>query len=682
MEEQTEHAIVCNNLSISAISTATRKPIHLLRHFTAKFVPGQVVGILGPSGCGKTSLLKCLHSCKPAESHQLFFHSKTLTSNLARRHFAYLPQEDVLPPFVTVFEYLLFCSKLYEPSLTYRMCVTGVEYLLQKLMLETCAHVLISQISGGQKRRVSVCSVFIRSGRLKDSNGRSFIHALLLDEPLTGLDSSSAAAMMTELSRTSRGIHLKPNQPKRIVLLSLHQPTKRLFQTLDYVIILGSQQRELFSGTRLEAENIFQPSIGSTVAEIALSVASTIKREDLHGGGGSSGGAGSKRKNNSIQTVSSSLSSSFVPYSDSLNDVENGSSVQSAASTTSTSTAVETELEYLEYHSIVERARKKIKSWKERNKSKRSTGVTATTKLPLTDLPSNVLTASFFRQFFILSQRAYFRLVRKPLLLRLHIIMTLVFSFIICLLWNDVGSKSNFEGLHNRMGCLFFMVCFFGFSSLSALTLFLDERSLFIRERNNYLYNTNIYILVAILFDIVPLRILPPILMGVIVYHPVGLRRDPIETFPRFVALLVLANTGFACASYFIGSITSTTSVATFSGGLFMLIFLAFGGVFLSLKSLPLTMAWMPYLTPSKFAYDGLIKNELVNVTFSIGTGTIIPFIGELKANVRGDQILDKMGFSISRYQPISIDIISLLVIPLLYIILTWFIVKWCHKDR
>ena len=37
-----------------------------------------------------------------------------------------------------------------------------------------------------------------------------------------------------------------------------------------------------------------------------------------------------------------------------------------------------------------------------------------------------------------------------------------------------------------------------------------------------------------------------------------------------------------------------------------------------SLKSIPDMLAWVPYVTPSKFAYDGLIKNELCNGTWSL----------------------------------------------------------------
>ena len=639
------------------------------------------MGLLGPSGCGKTSLLECLHSCTPTSSHQLFYNSQPLTSTLARTHFAYLPQEDVLPSYMTVSEYLLFCAQLYEPSLTSVMCVNGVAYLLQRLDLEQCAQVSIDQISGGQKRRVSVCSVLIRSGRLKDSQGRRMIRALLLDEPLTGLDSTTAVSMMTELKRTSRGLHPKPQQPQRIVIMSLHQPTKRIFKQLDYLIILGAQQNLLFSGTRQEAEDMFRPTIGTTVAEIALSVASTV-RWDLHGGG---------EKVHDEQTDLEKAHRERCGSFDQKN--KEGLEAHSPDSTTE-----------LDYDWVVERARKKLGLWNGVQFTNPTT-TNPTTTNPTT-FPTTVAVAaasarpttaaSYYHQCTLLSRRACFRLLRKQLLLRLHIAITIVFSIVVCLLWSPTTKMdshsttlmvkpsnnkptNDFEDLHNRMGCLFFMVSFFGFSSLSALTTFLDERPLFMKERHSSLYNINVYVFVEILFDLIPLRILPPLIMGCIIYYPVQLRTDPVETFPRFLILLVLANTGFACASLFIGSMASKTSVATFSGGLFMLGFLAFGGVFLSLKNIPSMLAWMPYLTPSKFAYDGLVKNELVNVTFSIGTGTVIPGIGELKANVRGDQILDRMGFDISRYTPISVDIGALFVVPLGYLFCTWLVVKFRH---
>ena len=54
-----------------------RNDISVISDFSLNIYSSSVTNIYGRNGSGKTSLLKCLHSCKPAESHQLFFHSKT-----------------------------------------------------------------------------------------------------------------------------------------------------------------------------------------------------------------------------------------------------------------------------------------------------------------------------------------------------------------------------------------------------------------------------------------------------------------------------------------------------------------------------------------------------------------------------------------------------------------------------
>ena len=668
-------SVSCANLTVTTTSTLTRKQITLLKSFTARFDPGKIYGILGASGCGKTSLLQALYRCQPTESHQLWYASQPLTKKIARQIFAYLPQLDLCPGYLTVSEYLVFCAALNEPHLTKAACSGGVDYLLQRLQLQNCANVNIRHISGGQKRRVSICSILIRSGRLKDSDGRQQIRALLLDEPLTGLDSNTAVSVMSELKRTARGVHPKPDQLQRIILMSLHQPTTRLFSQLDYVVLLGTHQRLLFFGTRAEAEEMFRPSIGTTVAEIALSVAAAASAAatSAAASAAATSAATSAAASASVSAAASASASAHKQHEQhEQHDLTTTHHLEEAETGNG---SVRKDSLSNDFSSVVDRARRRLKLWKSGPLVRNEHSITIA-------LPKNVIMPSFSRQIHELSTRAGFRLARKPILFRLHALMTLVFSFVICLLWSNVSQKSNFESLHNRMGCLFFMVSFFGFSSLSALTTFLEERALFIRERRAFLYNVHVYVLVEILFDIVPLRILPPMLMAAIVYYPVGLRTEPAATIPRFVLLLVLANTSFASASLCIGALSSKTSVATFSGGLFMLLFLAFGGVFLSLKSLPESLAWMPYLTPSRFAYDGLVKNELVNVTFQIGTGTVVPGLGEITTNIRGDQILEKLGFEVSRFQPIGVDVMALFIVPLLYLAVTWCIVKLSHIER
>ena len=57
----------------------------------------------------------------------------------------------------------------------------------------------------------------------------------------------------------------------------------------------------------------------------------------------------------------------------------------------------------------------------------------------------HVLTPGYFLQLSLLSSRSYKRLFRKPTLLRLHFVVTLIFSLIICMLWSELNKQTDFE---------------------------------------------------------------------------------------------------------------------------------------------------------------------------------------------------------------------------------------------
>ena len=66
-----------------------------------------------------------------------------------------------------------------------------------------------------------------------------------------------------------------------------------------------------------------------------------------------------------------------------------------------------------------------------------------------------------------------------------------------------------------------------------------------------------------------------------------------------------------------------------------------------SLKSIPDMLAWAPYVTPSKFAYDGLIKNELCNGTL------VFPKCTEMKEKKKKEE--ERFFFSVSALQSFSL---------------------------
>lgn len=125
------------------------------------------------------------------------------------------------------------------------------------------------------------------------------------------------------------------------------------------------------------------------------------------------------------------------------------------------------------------------------------------------------------------------------------------------------------------MGIFFFILAIFGFGSLSTLNAFSAERLLFIRERANGYYSPITYFSAKLLFDIIPLRVLPPFLLGAIIYNPVGLVPTA-ESFWKFILVLVLFNLTASSSVLLLGVTIENVGIANLAGSLVMLFKLVF----------------------------------------------------------------------------------------------------------
>ena len=154
------------------------------------------------------------------------------------------------------------------------------------------------------------------------------------------------------------------------------------------------------------------------------------------------------------------------------------------------------------------------------------------------------------------------------------------------------GLTDDLKGFQNRLGFFFFLLALFGFSTLTSLTTFATERLLFVRERAKGYYNPLAYYLAKVVFDIVPLRILPPAIMGCIVYPMTGLVPTAPEFF-KFMLFLVLFNLAAAMICLFIGICVRNQGVANLLGVLVMLFSLLFGGFLLNHETIPRGLLWL-----------------------------------------------------------------------------------------
>ncbi|KAF2476495.1 uncharacterized protein BDR25DRAFT_252534 [Lindgomyces ingoldianus] len=240
-------------------------------------------------------------------------------------------------------------------------------------------------------------------------------------------------------------------------------------------------------------------------------------------------------------------------------------------------------------------------------------------------------------QFIILSKRTWRNLYRNPMLMLTHYAIAIVLAVFLGFLF--YGLTDDIKGFQNRLGLFFFVLALFGFSTLTILTVFAPERLLFTRERAKGYYSPISYFAAKVIFDIVPLRLIPPIILGVIVYPMTGLVPAWHE-FLKFILFLVLFNLAAAAIFLFIGIVFRNNGVANLIGVLVMLFSLLFSGFFLNKESIPAAAKWLQSLSIFHYAFEGLIVNEVHYLS-------LVDHKYGLDIEVPGSAILSSFGFNV-----------------------------------
>jgi ABC-type multidrug transport system ATPase subunit/ABC-type multidrug transport system permease subunit len=208
------------------------------------------------------------------------------------------------------------------------------------------------------------------------------------------------------------------------------------------------------------------------------------------------------------------------------------------------------------------------------------------------------------RQFLILSLRTWRNLYRNPMLMLTHYAIAIILAVLSGYLF--YGLTDDIPGFQNRLGLSFFILALFGFSTLTSLTVFSSERLLFIRERANGYYSPVTYFAAKVIFDIVPLRLLPPILTGIIVYPMAGLVPAWPEFF-KFLLILILFNLSASSICLFIGIIVKDGGVANLIGSLVMLFSLLFSGFLLNRESIPKAALWLQSVSLFQLSFRSIV---------------------------------------------------------------------------
>ncbi|MFJ1704741.1 FHA domain-containing protein [Kitasatospora sp. NPDC088346] len=150
-----------------------------------------LLAVAGPSGAGKSTLLNALTGLRPADRGTVRYDGRDLYRDYAelRQRIGLVPQDDILHTQLQVRQALRYAAELRFPGDTLPAeRAARVEEVIGELGLGKRADQVISSLSGGQRKRVSVALELLTKPSL-----------LFLDEPTSGLDPGMDRSVMQML---------------------------------------------------------------------------------------------------------------------------------------------------------------------------------------------------------------------------------------------------------------------------------------------------------------------------------------------------------------------------------------------------------------------------------------------------------------------------------------------------
>ena len=153
--------------------------------------PGEVLGLVGPNGAGKTTTLRAIAGIIAPTRGRVAIAGHDLATRAveAKRQLAFIPDEPQLFEYLTVEEHLRFVARLYGVG----DATDRIRPLLEELQLVEKQRALPTELSRGMRQKLAIAC-----GLLHDPA------ALVLDEPLTGLDPAGMRRMRETIAARAR----------------------------------------------------------------------------------------------------------------------------------------------------------------------------------------------------------------------------------------------------------------------------------------------------------------------------------------------------------------------------------------------------------------------------------------------------------------------------------------------
>ena len=279
-----EERNIISSLEVRDVTHKFRRAQSAMDSISFAVSRGEMVCVMGASGSGKSTMLRCIAGQLQPTQGEILLNGQSLYANVdgLKRFISYIPQDDAFDDHLTIEENMSFAAAIRSPHLSRRDRARRIEGKLTELGLSERRGNIVGTaikktLSGGERKRLNIGLDMI-----------STADVFLFDEPTSGLSSKDSEHVIEIIRSMAHN---------KIVLVTIHQPTSKLFQMFSKALLLDKGGRMVFYGTPTEMLSYFAaaehqqhfgtelggcPACGTTRPEFIFDVLETPLR-DLSG---------------------------------------------------------------------------------------------------------------------------------------------------------------------------------------------------------------------------------------------------------------------------------------------------------------------------------------------------------------------------------------------------------------
>ena len=555
------------NVKDKAESKIQKKAVNktILDDLTGYFIHGRLTGIMGPSGAGKTSLMEVIsNQSKTGEVRGNFYlNGNEVDIEKIKKISGFVFQDDIILRTMTVYEALYMSALLKLPETTsIEEKKEIVDKMISTLHLENCKDTIVGDsilkgISGGERKRLSVGMEMIMNPSI-----------IFLDEPTSGLDTYTAYSLIKSLKNLT--------EEGRTVVATIHQPSSEILRLFDDMILLN-HGKIVYQG---EVKNLvpYFDNIGYKCPEytnpsdfIFMNILNPLDLQNNE-----------ENDNINIEQFNVQNNTDEIP----INYIEKKDKF------------------------ILDSYKK---SGMENNVKEKCKEINSNTK-KLSEKNAKYV-PRIGLQYNFLVKRHFNNIIRDKAILRTKLGQSFILGLIIGLTFLNIPGREENVQIQDRNGSLF-ISCFSQvlFPIIGTLAIFSLETPIVMREIGSGYYTPLGYYLSKITIEI-PFQLIITLITCTIVYW-LCLYQKKFKKYITFIGIIELGSLCGLSIGISIATIAKNVSVALQFAPFCVVPLILFSGLFINTSSIPAYFTWIQYLSPIRYIYQEVYKNEFKGLKY------------------------------------------------------------------